>query len=307
MTTTVPIHPLPEILLLTHGGWGLQLCNSLRMVMGEIEGVTEIALMPVDTLGEFYQRVEAVVKTMPEGSLIVTDFIGGTTSNVAARLSADYPVAVISGLNASLLLEALDKREHGPLTACVADLVEAGRNSCWTSSPIFVNYNSKENRMANIVLCRIDSRLIHGQVVTKWVGQSQANRIAVVSDELDADPFMKNIYLMAAPPNIKVDCFSNQSFAAAWKENQLGDGNVLVLFPSLAAIQEAVQQGFDVADIQVGGLGGGPNRKAVFQNITLDEKDVGILNDLKSRGIKAVFQTIPEDKPQSLDDILKKF
>uniref|UniRef100_UPI0015929EE8 PTS sugar transporter subunit IIB n=1 Tax=Salmonella enterica TaxID=28901 RepID=UPI0015929EE8 len=51
--------------------------------------------------------------------------------------------------------------------------------------------------MANIVLCRIDSRLIHGQVVTKWVGQSQANRIAVVSDELDADPFMKNIYLMA--------------------------------------------------------------------------------------------------------------
>ena len=74
--------------------------------------------------------------------------------------------------------------------------------------------------MANIVLCRIDSRLIHGQVVTKWVGQSQANRIAVVSDELDADPFMKNIYLMAAPPNIKVDCYSNQSFAASWKENQ---------------------------------------------------------------------------------------
>ena len=82
---------------------------------------------------------------------------------------------------------------------------------------------------------------------------------------------------------------------------------MLVLFPSLAAIQEAVQLGFDVSAIQVGGLGGGPNRKVVFQNITLDEKDVGILHDLKSRGIKVVFQTIPEDKPQSLDDILKKF
>ena len=110
MTTT---ESLPQILLLTHGGWGQQLCNSLRMVMGE-----------------FYQRVEAVVKTMPEGSLILTDFIGGTTSNVAARLSADYPVAVISGLNASLLLEALDKREHGQLTTCVAELVDAGRSSC---------------------------------------------------------------------------------------------------------------------------------------------------------------------------------
>ncbi|EHM51621.1 MAG: PTS system mannose/fructose/N-acetylgalactosamine-transporter subunit IIB [Yokenella regensburgei] len=161
--------------------------------------------------------------------------------------------------------------------------------------------------MANIVLCRIDSRLIHGQVVTKWVGQSQANRIVVVSDELDADPFMKNIYLMAAPPSIKVDCYGNESFAAAWKENQLGDGKVLVLFPSLAAIQQAVELGFEINNIQVGGLGGGPNRKAVFQNITLDDKDVGILNALKDRGIQVFFQTIPEDKPQSLDDILKKF
>ena len=127
MTTT---QPLPDILLLTHGGWGQQLCNSLRMVMGEIKGVTESALMPVDTLGEFYQRVEDVVKTMPEGSLILTDFVGGTTSNVAARLSADYPVAVVSGLNASLLLEALDRREHGSLTTCVSELVDAGRSSC---------------------------------------------------------------------------------------------------------------------------------------------------------------------------------
>lgn len=161
--------------------------------------------------------------------------------------------------------------------------------------------------MAKIVLCRIDSRLIHGQVVTKWVGQSQANRIAVVSDELDADPFMKSIYLMAAPPNVKVDCFSNQSFAAAWLDNQLGEGNVLVLFPNLAAVQQAVIAGFDVSNIQVGGLGGGPNRKAVFQNITLDDADVVVLRDLQQRGVKVYFQTIPEDKPQALEDILKKY
>ncbi|MBK5072323.1 PTS sugar transporter subunit IIB [Budviciaceae bacterium CWB-B4] len=161
--------------------------------------------------------------------------------------------------------------------------------------------------MAKIVLCRIDSRLIHGQVVTKWVGQSQANRIAVVSDELDADPFMKSIYLMAAPPNVKVDCYSNQSFAAAWNENQLGEGNVLVLFPNLASVQKAVIDGFNVTGIQVGGLGGGPNRKAVFQNITLDEADVIVLRDLQQRGVNVIFQTIPEDKPQALEDVLKKF
>ncbi|HFI2037546.1 TPA: PTS sugar transporter subunit IIA, partial [Klebsiella pneumoniae] len=129
MSSTEPTTQLPQILLLTHGGWGTQLCDSLRMVTGEIAGVSEIALMPVDTLGEFYQRVEAAVQAMPAGSLILTDFLGGTTSNVAARLSADYPIAVVCGLNASLLLEALDLREQGPLTGCVDALVEAGRSS----------------------------------------------------------------------------------------------------------------------------------------------------------------------------------
>ncbi|BDH47269.1 PTS fructose transporter subunit IIA [Salmonella enterica subsp. enterica serovar Choleraesuis] len=130
MNVQAPTSSLPQILLLTHGGWGRQLCDSLRMVIGDTDGVQDLALLPVDTLAEFYQRVEAVVSTMPSGSLVITDFIGGTPSNVAARLSADYPIAVICGLNASLLLEAIDRRSAGPLTDCVADLVEAGRASC---------------------------------------------------------------------------------------------------------------------------------------------------------------------------------
>ena len=51
--------------------------------------------------------------------------------------------------------------------------------------------------MGNLVLTRIDSRLIHGQVMTKWVNQVQANKIIVVSDELANDEFMRSIYLMS--------------------------------------------------------------------------------------------------------------
>jgi D-glucosaminate-specific PTS system IIB component len=161
--------------------------------------------------------------------------------------------------------------------------------------------------MAKVVLCRIDSRLIHGQVVTKWVGQSQADRIAVVSDELDADPFLKKITMMAAPPSIKVECYGVASFCAAWRTNQLGPGNVLVLFPNLASVLRAVRDGFQVGRIQVGGLGGGAGRKVVFQNITLDAADVATLRSLGELGVEVSFQTIPEDRPQKLEDVLKRF
>ena len=41
-----------------------------------------------------------------------------------------------------------------------------------------------EGRMRNIVLTRIDDRLIHGQVVTAWIRRYPINRILIVDDEL---------------------------------------------------------------------------------------------------------------------------
>ena len=161
--------------------------------------------------------------------------------------------------------------------------------------------------MADLVLTRIDSRLIHGQVVTKWVGQSGANRIVVVSDDLVNDDFMKNIYLMAAPPSIKVDVFGTQETGEIWKNDKFGNGKVLLLFPSLAVLKQTMEAGLVLEKLQVGGLGGGPSRKVVFQNITLDDKDVEILKELNEKGIDIIFQTIPEDKPQKLAEVLKKY
>lgn len=161
--------------------------------------------------------------------------------------------------------------------------------------------------MAEIVLCRIDSRLIHGQVMTKWVNQSRANKIVVVSDSLAADEFMLEIYLMAAPAGVKVECYSRDDAIKNWTENQFGSGRVLLLLPDLESMKYVYDGGIRAGDIQVGGLGGSPGRKVVFQNITLDDEDVKVLNGLQEQGVKIIFQTIPEDVPQNLDVILRKY
>lgn len=161
--------------------------------------------------------------------------------------------------------------------------------------------------MGNIVLTRIDSRLIHGQVMTKWVNQVQANKIVVVSDELANDEFMRSIYLMSAPAGIEVVCLTEAQTVEEYQKDVFGNGNVLLLLPSLAALRNVYEAGVKVGSIQVGGLGGGPTRKVVFQNITLDDADAAILEQLAEQGVDIVFQTIPEDAPQGVDSILKKY
>ena len=161
--------------------------------------------------------------------------------------------------------------------------------------------------MGNLVLTRIDSRLIHGQVMTKWVNQVRANKIVVVSDELANDEFMRSIYLMSAPAGIQVDCITEAAAVESYKADVFGQGNVLLLLPSLAALKNLYDAGVIVKSVQVGGLGGGPSRKVVFQNITLDDADAAIVEELAAKGVSIIFQPIPEDTPQDAATILKKY
>ena len=115
--------------------------------------------------------------------------------------------------------------------------------------------------MADIRLVRVDFRLIHGQVITKWFGTTRANQIIIIDDELSKDPFMASIYEMSAPPGAKVTVFSVEKAVEEWNKNQLGDGKLLVLFKNVNKIYSAWELGFPFKEIQIGGLGSAPGSK----------------------------------------------
>ena len=160
--------------------------------------------------------------------------------------------------------------------------------------------------MAEIVLCRVDSRLVHGQVMTKWVRQADANEIIIVSDTVSKDQFLLEIYKMSAPPGVEILCYGAEETVERWKEGTLLKGRVLLLFADIDTLHRVCSQGVEVKEVQVGGLGGGPDRKVVYQNITLNEKDAGLLKELADKGTTVIFQTIPEDRPLHLTEALER-
>lgn len=156
--------------------------------------------------------------------------------------------------------------------------------------------------MLNIVLARVDSRLIHGQVVTKWLQQSNANKIVVVSDE-----FLQSIYLMAAPPNVEVVVKGNESIKDYANKTHDSSDKVLFLVPDLETLNNVVNQGIVHTEVQIGGLGGGPERKNVMKNINLSERDVEILENLLAKDINVFFQAIPEESPVPIARLIEKY
>ena len=66
--------------------------------------------------------------------------------------------------------------------------------------------------MGEIVLARIDDRLIHGQVMTAWLQFTGGNHIVIVDDATAGDEFTKSIMSMAVPNGIKLSWQMERNF-----------------------------------------------------------------------------------------------
>ena len=62
--------------------------------------------------------------------------------------------------------------------------------------------------MPNILLTRVDNRLIHGQVGVTWVNHLGANLILVANDKVAADPVQQSLMEMVLPDAIQTRFFT---------------------------------------------------------------------------------------------------
>ena len=125
----------------------------------------------------------------------------------------------------------------------------------------------------SIELTRVDFRLIHGQVITRWLTQCQINEIVTIDTALSKDAFMQEVFKMAAPKGVKITIVNVEDAVKRQQEGAFDKNRVMVLFKGVAELNAAVQAGLKLEKVQIGGLGGGPGRKAVNNAITLDRAD----------------------------------
>ncbi len=162
--------------------------------------------------------------------------------------------------------------------------------------------------MAHIALLRVDSRLIHGQVVTAWVKVTQAKRIIIIDDWCAKDALSAQVFAMAAPPGVKVEVITVDDAAKAWQDDQFGAlSPVLVLFKSVQGAFESYEKGICFEKLQIGGIAGGPGRIAVEGTIALNDEDAQMLQSLAERGVAITFQLTTDTKIKEWRSIKDKY
>lgn len=150
--------------------------------------------------------------------------------------------------------------------------------------------------MGNIVLTRIDDRLIHGQVMTSWLNYTGANKIMVIDNPTAADPFLKTVLKNAVPGNVKLGLFDEAKAADRLKNGFKPEDKVIILVKYPKTILNLIEMGCTFETLNVGGMGASEGRNKLYKNISATEDEKGYLKKIIEAGTKVEIQIIAENE-----------
>ena len=155
-----------------------------------------------------------------------------------------------------------------------------------------------------IVLCRIDDRLIHGQVVLGWGRPLGVQRIILVNDQVAASSWEQDLYRMAVPGEIDLE-FASIAEASArlagWRDDALRTLLLTGDIPTMLALQAADGQALHA--INLGGLHHRPGRRQRLPYVYLTDEERAELVALEQRGAEVSAQDVPTATAVALQDI----
>jgi mannose PTS system EIIA component len=116
------------ILIVAHGAFGEALIHCASHVLGRRPlRVRQLGVTVHDDPDAILPQAQDLVRQVDEGDgvLVLTDMIGATPSNIAARLSVPGKVEVVGGVSLPMLIRALTYRAQ-PLAAVVDKAISGG-------------------------------------------------------------------------------------------------------------------------------------------------------------------------------------
>ena len=313
------------IVIGTHGWAAEQLLKTAEMLLGEQDNVGWIDFVPgenAETLIEKYNARLAELDTS-KGVLFLVDTWGGSPFNAASRIVVDKPqYEVIAGVNIPMLVETLMARDDNPgFDELVAVAVETGREGVKAlkakeeapapvaAKPAAAAQPAKPMAPGDhmkIGLTRIDDRLIHGQVATRWTKETNVQRIIVVSDEVANDHVRKTLLTQVAPPGVTAHVVDVDKMVRVWNNPKYGQDRVMLLFTNPTDVLRVVEQGVDIKTVNIGGMAFRQGKTQVNNAVSVDEKDIAAFRKLNERNIELEVRKVSSDQKLKMMDLIAK-
>lgn len=154
--------------------------------------------------------------------------------------------------------------------------------------------------MPNIILTRIDNRLVHGQVGVVWTKTIGANLIVVADDVAANDKMQQSLMgVTAKSSGVGIRFFSIEQTASIIG-NAAPEQKIFIVCRTPKDVRRLVELGVELQDVNVGNMHFSDGKRAITKKVYVDDNDMEDLKFLSSKGINVYAQDIPGESKTTI-------
>lgn len=157
--------------------------------------------------------------------------------------------------------------------------------------------------MPNILLCRIDNRLIHGQVATQWISSLGCNVVVVANDKTASDELAQGLMQMACPASCSPRFWTVQKTIETIHKAS-DSQKIFIVCENPSDVLKLVEGGVPIKKVNVGNMHMSDGKRQVAKVVAVDDTDVAAFKKLHDLGVELEIRVIPT---QDTEDYTKLF
>lgn len=158
--------------------------------------------------------------------------------------------------------------------------------------------------MPDIVLTRIDNRLIHGQVATQWSGSIGANLLLVANDEVAGNTLRQGLMDMAAPSYAQTRYWTIEKTISTIHKASPSQ-HIFLVCETPEDVLKLVKGGVPIKKVNIGNMHMADGKRQVATSVAVDDKDVAAFKELQKLGVELEIRRVPTEAAESLSKLFQ--
>ena len=134
-----------------------------------------------------------------------------------------------------------------------------------------------------VELCRVDDRMLHGQVAVTWVNQVAPDAILIANDEAATNEMSKLAFKMAKPAGVKLAIKTVKDAAVLLNDPRTKKTRIFLIVRTVQDALELVKAtGGQIKSVNIGGVKKKEGSRQVAANVHMNDDDLTTLRELNS-------------------------
>lgn len=153
----------------------------------------------------------------------------------------------------------------------------------------------------NILLTRIDNRLVHGQVGVTWTTSLGANLIVVADDGVAQDKLQQQLMSLTAESSGAGIRFFTLQRTIDVIGKAAPSQKIFLVCKTPNEVRKLIEGGVPIAEVNVGNMHFSQGKHSISKKVYVDDKDLEDLKFIKSKGVNVYIQDVPGDLKEYID------